>query len=131
MSSDWQRRKGVKARRLLPSVSRCATGYLHAGPILLNKSGAPAIKGIPRIDMMTAETLPELAKPDANSTSRAAPPSARLVTVFEDAGNYNIKHPLQYSWCLWHRPAGGRGGNTDWTQSLKKIQTCGAVEDFW
>lgn len=66
--------------------------------------------------------------PPANE--RIAPSNVRLVTVLEDAKNYNVKHPLQYMWTLWHRPAGGRG-NVDWKASLLNIQNCSTVEDFW
>jgi hypothetical protein len=64
------------------------------------------------------------------SDDKIAPPDVKLITVFDDAETYNIKHPLQYSWCLWHRAAGGRS-NEDWEASLQKIQTCDTVEDFW
>lgn len=67
---------------------------------------------------------------DLLSDDKVAPAGTRLVTVFDDAETYNIKHPLQYAWCLWHRAAGGRS-NEDWEASLQKIQSCDTVEDFW
>ena len=49
-----------------------------------------------------------------------------LVTVFEDPINYNVKHPTQFTWCLWHRPA-----QSNWESSLNMLRSCSTVEDFW
>jgi len=52
-----------------------------------------------------------------------SPPSASSSTNSE----YEIKHPLQHTWTLWH-DTGGKGSS--W-EPPKQIGSFGTVEDFW
>ena len=72
-----------------------------------------------------------------------APIYDRPVTALEDPVNFNIKHPLQYTWSLWLKDASalsqqrpGRSGpavitSGNWKDSLQDIEAIGTVEDFW
>ncbi|KAI5296404.1 eukaryotic translation initiation factor 4E [Ascosphaera acerosa] len=52
------------------------------------------------------------------------------ITVFHDAENYNVKHPLMHKWTLWYtKPPTGKGCN--WNELLKEVVTFGSVEEFW
>ncbi|KAI9706675.1 MAG: eukaryotic translation initiation factor 4E [Candelina mexicana] len=52
------------------------------------------------------------------------------VTVFHDAENFNVKHPLMNTWTLWFtKPPSGKGDN--WNELLKEVVTFDSVEEFW
>ncbi|KAK4696319.1 translation initiation factor 4E, partial [Lecanoromycetidae sp. Uapishka_2] len=52
------------------------------------------------------------------------------VTVFHDAENFNVKHPLMNEWTLWFtKPPSGKGDN--WNDLLKEVVTFDSVEEFW
>ncbi|KAI9750393.1 MAG: eukaryotic translation initiation factor 4E [Lichina confinis] len=52
------------------------------------------------------------------------------VTVFHDANNFNVKHPLMHAWTLWFtKPPSGKGDN--WNDLLKEVVTFDSVEEFW
>ncbi|KAK8132512.1 eukaryotic initiation factor 4E [Apiospora kogelbergensis] len=54
----------------------------------------------------------------------------KLVTVFHDKDNFNVKHPLQNKWTLWFtKPSSGKGDN--WNDLLKEVITFNSVEEFW
>ncbi|RYP41373.1 hypothetical protein DL768_010506 [Monosporascus sp. mg162] len=56
--------------------------------------------------------------------------SGKLITVFHDKDNFNVKHPLQNKWTLWFtKPSSGKGDN--WNDLLKEIITFNSVEEFW
>ncbi|KAI9255327.1 nucleoporin Nup186/Nup192/Nup205 [Sporodiniella umbellata] len=52
-------------------------------------------------------------------------------TVFDDAKNYNMKHPLQNTWTLWFDNPGKKANATNWSENLKEIVNVNTVEDFW
>jgi translation initiation factor 4E len=52
-------------------------------------------------------------------------------TVFHDAKNYNVKHPLQNTWTLWFDNPGKKANAASWSQNLKEIVNVDTVEDFW
>ncbi|KAI9799904.1 MAG: eukaryotic translation initiation factor 4E [Piccolia ochrophora] len=57
-------------------------------------------------------------------------PEGEQVTVFHDADNFNVKHPLMHSWTLWFtKPPSGKGDN--WNDLLKEVVTFDSVEEFW
>jgi len=52
------------------------------------------------------------------------------VTVFHDAENFNVKHPLMHRWTLWFtKPPSGKSDN--WNDLLKDVVTFDSVEEFW
>ncbi|RYP63746.1 hypothetical protein DL769_006873 [Monosporascus sp. CRB-8-3] len=56
--------------------------------------------------------------------------SGKLITVFHDKDNFNVKHPLQNKWTLWFtKPSSGKGDN--WNDLLKEVITFNSVEEFW
>ena len=71
-----------------------------------------------------------------NGDDKAADESAdndtgngNIITVFHDANNFNVKHPLAHSWTLWFtKPPSGK---QDWNELLKEVITFESVEEFW
>lgn len=56
---------------------------------------------------------------------------SEIVTVFHDADNFNVKHPLGNTWTLWFtKPPSGKGDN-NWNDLLKEVITFDSVEEFW
>ncbi|KAI9836524.1 MAG: eukaryotic translation initiation factor 4E [Sclerophora amabilis] len=52
------------------------------------------------------------------------------ITVFHDADNFTVKHPLMHKWTLWFtKPPSGKGDN--WNDLLKEVVTFDSVEEFW
>ncbi|KAI9768736.1 MAG: eukaryotic translation initiation factor 4E [Geoglossum simile] len=52
------------------------------------------------------------------------------ITVFHDAENFNVKHPLMHKWTLWFtKPPSGKTDN--WNDLLKDVVTFDSVEEFW
>lgn len=44
-----------------------------------------------------------------DNASGLAPTNAESVTVFHDAENFNVKHPLMHEWTLWFtKPPSGK-----------------------
>lgn len=59
----------------------------------------------------------------------ASTDSGNVITVFDDASNFNVKHQLQHSWTLWFtKPPSGK---QDWNELLKEVITFDSVEEFW
>lgn len=86
------------------------------------------------LELESASGHSQLDDSASSLASKAAPPHAKLITVFDNPENYNIKHPLQHSWCLFHRStlSSSQSSNTDvWSKSLKPIHECSTIEDFW
>ncbi|KIS65675.1 uncharacterized protein UMAG_06377 [Mycosarcoma maydis] len=58
-------------------------------------------------------------------------------TVFQDANNFNVKHPLYNSWTLWFdNPsqkgmASARGSKESWGDDMNKVVDFDSVEEFW
>lgn len=45
----------------------------------------------------------------AVASENAAPEDNKLVTVFDDADEFNVKHPLMHEWTLWFtKPPSGK-----------------------
>ncbi|PGH28045.1 hypothetical protein AJ80_00300 [Polytolypa hystricis UAMH7299] len=63
-------------------------------------------------------------------TTTTATSDSGQVTVFHDANNFNVKHPLMHEWTLWFtKPPTGKGDN--WNELLKEVVTFSSVEEFW
>lgn len=55
--------------------------------------------------------------------------SDKIVTVFDDPANFNVKHALQHTWTLWFtKPPSGK---QDWNELLKEVISFNSVEEFW
>lgn len=53
----------------------------------------------------------------------------KIVTVFDDPANFNVKHQLQHTWTLWFtKPPTGK---QDWNELLKEVISFNSVEEFW
>lgn len=73
------------------------------------------------VEEQSTETIVEQTNNDDNTVK----------TVFHDAKNYNVKHPLQNTWTLWFDNPGKKANATSWADNLKEIITLDTVEDFW
>ena len=79
-----------------------------------------------QVDLTTIPISPEGGNVDAG----ASEDPNKLVTVFHDKDNFNVKHPLSNRWTLWFtKPASGKGDN--WNDLLKEVITFESVEEFW
>lgn len=59
-------------------------------------------------DQVDLKTIPISPDGDNNEVS-AADLDEKLVTVFHDKDNFNVKHPLQNKWTLWFtKPSSGK-----------------------
>ncbi|KAI0474074.1 translation initiation factor eIF 4e-like domain-containing protein [Xylariaceae sp. FL0804] len=70
--------------------------------------------------------------PDGGNGPEAVPEEigGKLITVFHDKDNFNVKHPLENKWTLWFtKPSSGKGDN--WNDLLKEVITFNSVEEFW
>lgn len=57
-----------------------------------------------QVDLTTIPISPEGESPKAEESD-----SGKLVTVFHDKDNFNVKHPLQNKWTLWFtKPSSGK-----------------------
>jgi translation initiation factor 4E len=54
--------------------------------------------------------------------------SKKLITIFDDPVNYNVKHPLNTEWCLWMST---KVKSDNWLDTIKNVITVNSVEDFW
>lgn len=63
-----------------------------------------------QVDLSTIPISPEGG--NNPSASDAAPANdGKVVTVFDDSSNFNVKHPLANDWTLWFtKPASGKVG---------------------
>ncbi|KXJ91340.1 translation initiation factor eIF 4e-like domain-containing protein [Microdochium bolleyi] len=74
-------------------------------------------------------TIP-IDNPDGDKNDTGAAADDKVVTVFHDKDNFNVKHPLQSKWTLWFtKPSTGKGDN--WNDLLKEVITFNSVEEFW
>jgi translation initiation factor 4E len=79
-----------------------------------------------QVDLTTIPISPDGDNTDSGSTES----DGKLVTVFHDKDNFNVKHPLQNKWTLWFtKPASGKGDN--WNDLLKEVIVFDSVEEFW
>ncbi|KAI8629713.1 translation initiation factor eIF 4e-like domain-containing protein [Xylariaceae sp. FL1651] len=75
-------------------------------------------------------TIPISPNGDKSDDAPSAETAGKLITVFHDKDNFNVKHPLQNKWTLWFtKPASGKGDN--WNDLLKEVITFNSVEEFW
>ena len=59
-------------------------------------------------DQVDLKTIPISPDGDNNEVS-AADMDEKLITVFHDKDNFNVKHPLQNKWTLWFtKPPSGK-----------------------
>jgi len=64
-----------------------------------------------------------------DATNGANGDSEKIVTVFDDPQNFNVKHALQHTWTLWFtKPPSGK---QDWNELLKEVISFNSVEEFW
>jgi len=79
-----------------------------------------------QVDLKTIPVSPDGGNAEGSSSEGAD----KLVTVFHDKDNFNVKHPLSNRWTLWFtKPASGKGDN--WNDLLKEVITFNSVEEFW
>lgn len=65
----------------------------------------------------------------ADAATDSKTDDGKIVTVFDDPMNFNVKHQLQHSWTLWFtKPPSGK---QDWNELLKEVITFDSVEEFW
>ncbi|PPJ59613.1 hypothetical protein CBER1_01208 [Cercospora berteroae] len=65
----------------------------------------------------------------ADATNGANGDNEKIVTVFDDPQNFNVKHALQHTWTLWFtKPPSGK---QDWNELLKEVISFNSVEEFW
>ncbi|ORY57198.1 translation initiation factor eIF 4e-like domain-containing protein [Pseudomassariella vexata] len=83
-----------------------------------------------QVDLTTIPISPDGDRGENESSTAAADIDSKLVTVFHDKDNFNVKHPLQNKWTLWFtKPSSGKGDN--WNDLLKEVITFNSVEEFW
>jgi len=85
---------------------------------------------MPKMDQQVdLSTIP--ISPNGNENgSETKNDDGKLITVFHDKDNFNVKHPLQNKWTLWFtKPSSGRVDN--WNDLLKEVITFDSVEEFW
>jgi len=86
------------------------------------------------VPLDTIPVSPEGGMTDATNGSSTVVGNAddredKIVTVFEDASNFNVKHQLQNTWTLWFtKPPSGK---QDWNELLKEVISFDSVEEFW
>ncbi|KAK9775461.1 putative Eukaryotic translation initiation factor 4E-1 [Seiridium cardinale] len=82
-------------------------------------------------DQVDLKTIPVSPGGDSNENGVSKNDhDGKLVTVFHDKDNFNVKHPLQSKWTLWFtKPSSGKGDN--WNDLLKEVITFNSVEEFW
>lgn len=74
---------------------------------------------------------------DAASNSISDTNANEYRTVFQDANNFNVKHPLYNAWTLWFdNPsqkgmASARGSKESWGDDMNKVVDFDSVEEFW
>ncbi len=60
-----------------------------------------------QVDLTTIPISPEGGNASANAG--ATLDTDKLITVFHDKDNFNVKHPLAHRWTLWFtKPASGK-----------------------
>jgi translation initiation factor 4E len=78
------------------------------------------------------DTIPISPNGDMNEVSNGSDKfddGEKIVTVFDDPANFNVKHQLQHTWTLWFtKPPSGK---QDWNELLKEVISFDSVEEFW
>lgn len=66
---------------------------------------------------------------DATNGATNGTKEDKIITVFDDPANFNVKHQLQNVWTLWFtKPPSGK---QDWNELLKEVISFDSVEEFW
>ncbi|KAI6804065.1 eukaryotic translation initiation factor 4E [Hortaea werneckii] len=80
-----------------------------------------------QVPLDTIPVSPEGGITDATNDKSAD--DGKIITVFDDPSNFNVKHALQNTWTLWFtKPPSGK---QDWSELLKEVITFDSVEEFW
>jgi translation initiation factor 4E len=75
------------------------------------------------------DTIPVSQEGEDKENTATNGSNGKVVTVFDDPSNFNVKHQLQHSWTLWFtKPPSGK---QDWNELLKEVITFDSVEEFW
>lgn len=83
-----------------------------------------------QVPLDTIPISPNGAMTDAtNGATNGAHGEEKIITVFDDPANFNVKHALQNTWTLWFtKPPSGK---QDWNELLKEVISFDSVEEFW
>lgn len=75
------------------------------------------------------DTIPVSPNGPMTDATNGATNGDKVVTVFDDPANFNVKHQLQHVWTLWFtKPPSGK---QDWSELLKEVISFNSVEEFW
>lgn len=89
----------------------------------------PALTSPEPVPLDTVPVSPNGAMTDVTNGSDKFADGEKIVTVFDDPSNFNVKHQLQHAWTLWFtKPPSGK---QDWNELLKEVITFDSVEEFW
>ena len=94
-------------------------------------SNGPTPVGDPAepVPLDTIPVSPGGAMTDVTNGSDKLADGEKIVTVFDDPANFNVKHQLQHAWTLWFtKPPSGK---QDWADLLKEVISFDSVEEFW
>ena len=81
------------------------------------------------VPLDTIPVSPNGAMTDVTNGSDKFADGEKIVTVFDDPTNFNVKHQLQHKWTLWFtKPPSGK---QDWNELLKEVISFDSVEEFW
>ncbi|CAK4033838.1 Eukaryotic translation initiation factor 4E-1 [Lecanosticta acicola] len=93
---------------------------------------APAHNPSEQVPLDTIPISPDGAVTDATNGATHGEKSIdneKIITVFDDPSNFNVKHALQHTWTLWFtKPPSGK---QDWNELLKEVISFNSVEEFW
>ena len=90
-------------------------------------NGPTPAPGSEPVPLDTIPVSPNGAMTDVTNGSGES--SDKVVTVFDDAANFNVKHQLQHTWTLWFtKPPSGK---QDWSELLKEVISFDSVEELW
>lgn len=65
-----------------------------------------------QVDLSTIPISPDGGKDASTSEPRTEEADTKITTVFHDAQNFNVKHPLANRWTLWFtKPSSGKVGS--------------------
>lgn len=117
------------------TVAHCRTSHLvpksstniEMAEVATNGT-SPAPTGEP-VPLDTIPVSPNGAMTDVTNGSDKFEDGEKVVTVFDDPSNFNVKHQLQHTWTLWFtKPPSGK---QDWSELLKEVISFDSVEEFW
>lgn len=93
-------------------------------------NGPTPVNASEPVPLDTIPVSPNGAMTDVTNSSDKFDDGEKIVTVFDDPSNFNVKHQLQHAWTLWFtKPPSG--GQKDWSELLKEVITFDSVEEFW